>query len=623
MLARRVVEDVASLPCLDAADYIFLDFETASGNPEAAEADPWFGAKIALIAISDGKTIWTIATERCARGPHRLPWEPVRTWLGDVVSKRRRAYVNQWIRVEANLLEAEGIPLNRESEWFDIEIAAHHVLETLDAYDLTTIAETFIDYHDGTLYYDAVQRWLKDAKLKDYAQVPTDLLSKYAACDVEACVLLFDYYRTHIMPDQLRALTIDLRVLKILQHMQYRGVRVNLQNVGVAAFYCSIELVELGSSLAYLLGREINPLSSDQVGELITKEFNLPVLRWNDDDGKVPTPSFDDDTLQLYLNLPTVQQLPHLHGAIAVIDQYRDRAKILGYLKQYLKLAVNGRLHSTIHPCRAHGGRTTSSHPNMQQLPPVLKTLIEADPGYGLFNVDASQIEYRWMTHYMKDPKLIKGYSTSRSFDLHKFVQDWLKIDRRAAKMINFGVGFNMGAKKMARELTALKGGQITIEQAHEILQRYFNEIVPFLIPTRRDVETTAKARGWIRNFFGRRSHLTHRYAYRGFNRVVQGSAADMVKDRMIAVDAVTGSAEWMLMVHDELLLQAPSEAPIPEIMDALEGFHEARVPMIWEGAWVPATQGPVTWADVATVKDDKFAPTAQMGNHKIKVPRT
>ena len=248
-----------------------------------------------------------------------------------------------------------------------------------------------------------------------------------------------------------------------------------------------------------------------------------------------------------------------------------------------------------------------------------MKAFVEPDEGDGLFNIDANQIEYRVMAHYMKDVKLLEGYK-GRDFDLHKFVMDWLGIPRRPAKVINFGTAFNMGKAKLAREYSAMVGGTVTLDQAGKILDRYFTEIVPFLLPTRRDVEQVAKRRGYVKNFFGRHSHLEHRNAYKGFNRVVQGGAAEIVKNRMVAVDVALRAAKlerdvkWRLMVHDEIVFSIPNNlellhTALPVIVKTLEGFDRMRVPFWWEGAW-----GVGTWFDVAQVKDDKKLPGQMVG---------
>ena len=619
MLKHVEVQTASTLPDLSHTKRLVLDYETDSGNPKRAEADPWFGARIAMIGVSDGETIWTVGTDRCLRGRFRLPWENVELWLRDTISAPRERYVAQWIRAEAHLSRAAGCPLRRDAMWYCTEIASHHLQDTLLQNNLTFLAKHLCNNIEVERWEGILNLWLRDAGLHtgqkpgNFAEVPTELLSQYLASDVFATHQLEMHYEPLFDDRQREALYQDFQVNKILCDMQYRGVRVNVPKLQQAQFVLMHNLQTLSDALVAEIGHEFNPMSSTQLAELLINTYHLPVLRWTDDTDK-NRPSFDDDTLRLYLELPPLQpggDLPQLRGIIEKIDQYRDKKKLLGFVEQYLELQRDGQLHSSVHPCRARGGRTTAAHPNMQQVPDLGKLFIEPAPGCALYDVDASQIEYRWMAHYMKDERLLEGYK-SRDFDIHKYVQEWLGIPRRPAKVINFGVAFNMGAEKLSREYAAVLGGKVSLEEAKQILNRYFNELVTNLKPTRRDVAGVAERRGYVINFFGRHSHLERVNSYKGFNRVVQGSAADMVKNRMVAVDTslrevhLENDVFFDLMIHDELIFDVPltpeiTRIALPLIHRTLEGFSRARCPIYWDGCFSPGN-----WFDAAKVKEDK-----------------
>src|SRR3990167_10638309 len=113
------VTDLSQLPNLDHAPVIALDFETDSGKPHKAEAAPWNGARIAMIGISDTKTVWTISTDRMIRGPNRLPAAPVFAWLKYTLGYGRKRIIAHWIRAEVALAQAEdcGFTLSGRDGW--------------------------------------------------------------------------------------------------------------------------------------------------------------------------------------------------------------------------------------------------------------------------------------------------------------------------------------------------------------------------------------------------------------------------------------------------------------------------------------------------------------------------
>lgn len=665
MLAHRIVTCLAELPDLTRSPKLYLDYETDSGStaPGGAESEPWRHARIAAVGVSDGIHVWTVTTDRMLRGPNRLPADNVIRWIADQVRAQHTRYVAQFIRVESHLSRAEGFPFNRGAMHYCTEIAAHHFADNLEEFNLEYLCEKLLGYTDQQRWKSRIMDFFRDCKLNrgqqpgNYAEIPTEILHPYMFCDVEGCVLLEQFMDLNFLAEQREALEQDFEAGMVLSDMNYEGIRIDKRRLLVGKFMHLKRKIELGERLSKNLGYEINPLSSDQIGDLLLNHHKLPVLRWNytssgKDDGEErsahtatpaamtnqvvkTTPSFDDDTLDLYLLRPDVQQKTGLVEVITDIAEYKTVQKRLGFVEAYLKQdefagqnGAFGRLHGDIHPCRAKGGRTTAARPNLQQCDSDAKLYLVPEDGDGFLDVDASQIEYRMMAHIMRDDGLIRGYTTSRVFDIHAYVQEWLHLKRREAKVINFGTAFNMGKVKLARELSHMTGGAISVEQAEQILEQYFS-MVPTLKPTRRQAESLAKQRGWVKNFFGRRSHLTSRNAYKAFNRWVQGTAADVVKNRMVAVDKAlraAGLREYVkpkLLVHDELIWSVRHDLEIcrealPLIIRTLEGFDRMRVPIWWEGAYtLPGS----SWYDVAKLKDDKNLPALDAWGVPIKAP--
>lgn len=647
--AMIYVTRIEDLPDLSHAETICIDFETLSGNPQKAEADPWRNARIALIGISDMKTVWVIATQRCKRPTLLLPGldtSTVLAWLRSTLGQRRKCYVGHWIRAEANLARADACSLNRESFWHCTEIAAHNENDCLAEYNLKWYAANVLDYPQLLAAEDKVLTWLAQGKYGkrsdpgDFAEVPTDILGPYCGMDVIATIRAYHYQHKNLDSRQLRAFTQDCEVNKIFHDMQYRGVKLNLRKLLLAKVWYTVEERTWAEMCVGISGREFNPLSGPHLVALLIVHYGLPVMKYGKPDEKGKEhPSFDDEAMQMYFNLPIVKQgaVPGLYSLLWCISRYREVCTILKFIDELRSNDVSegwdGRVHGSIHPCRARGGRTTSNGPNLQNFPMEAKDWLEADEGYGLFNVDASQIEYRFMAHYMQDSRLLAGFK-DRSFDQHEAVRQWMALeDRDHAKVFNFGIAFNMGAVKIARTYamqmrTAKNPREVTLEDGVAVFNRYTQEL-PCLLPTRRTFANSARVNGYVRNVFGRKAYLPPDKSYKAFNRGNQGGAADLVKNRMLACEralAAEGLSEvciFLLMVHDELLFQLDSRVPalaakaIRVLLDVLEGFDEMRVTFYWDSAFCFGS-----WLDVAMCKKDKKARPATkvtVGKHTVK----
>ena len=253
-------------------------------------------------------------------------------------------------------------------------------------------------------------------------------------------------------------------------------------------------------------------------------------------------------------------------------------------------------------------GRFSSSKPNLQQI-----TSAERDdflgglcrrpfiplPEHDWVKIDYSQIEYRFMAHYAKGPgssEIRRSYNDDPDTDYHKYIVDLTGLDRPVAKNFNFGLAFGMGIGKMRR----IYGWDEY--KAYE-MQETYHDNVPFVKFTMNDVGNVAKRRGYIKTILGRIAKLPDkRKAYVMFNRLIQGSAADLIKRAMVDIykSGLLNYVSMHLTVHDENDFSIPKGAKQTELISELKHMMETaiplRVPVIAE-----ASIGP-NWGDVEKI---------------------
>jgi DNA polymerase-1 len=321
--------------------------------------------------------------------------------------------------------------------------------------------------------------------------------------------------------------------------------------------------------------------------------MNLPVVR------KTPTgqPSTAEDVLE---ELAGSYPLPKL------ILEHRSLAKLKSTYTDKLPEQINartGRVHTSYHQAVAATGRLSSQDPNLQNIPirtpegRRIRQAFIAPEGHVLLAADYSQIELRIMAHLSQDEGLLGAFACDR--DIHQATAaevfgsalDAVTSDqRRSAKAINFGLIYGMSAFGLAKQLGIPRGA------AQEYIDLYFARY-PGVKRYMEETRTQAKDQGYVETVFGRRLYLPDINARNkqfqqaaeraAINAPMQGTAADIIKRAMIAVDAWCGAdrpyARIIMQVHDELVLEVES-AKIDEVTDAVRrhmmGAASLRVPL-------------------------------------------
>jgi DNA polymerase-1 len=318
-----------------------------------------------------------------------------------------------------------------------------------------------------------------------------------------------------------------------------------------------------------LAGRPFNIGSGPQLRQVLFDDLKLPVLQ--------KTPGGEPSTAQ-----DVLEELAAKHPLPRLLIQHRQLAKLKSTYLDALPALVHpedGRVHASFNQVVTATGRLSSSDPNLQNIPvrtedgrQIRQAFVPGEPGWSLLTADYSQIELRILAHYTKDPALVRAFAQDQ--DIHTAVaarifgvaeSDVTASQRRVAKTVNFGVIYGLSPFGLASRLG------IPQAEAATFIEAYFQEyagVDAFITRTLESavasgrVETILGRRrpiNGIRNTTGRVRNLAERTAV---NTVIQGSAADLIKRAMLAVDRRVReqglAARMLLQIHDELVFECP-----------------------------------------------------------------
>jgi len=412
----------------------------------------------------------------------------------------------------------------------------------------------------------------KGARQINFAQVDIELASDYAAEDADVTLRL-----CHAMLPKLRTTDsllkvysdIEMPVREVIFAMERTGVHVDVTSLQQYSHELGQKLLQLEAEAYELAGQQFNPGSPQQLAQVL-QNMGVPLKK------KTPGGAFSTNEnvlAELALDYP----LPKL------LLQHRSLAKLKNTYTDKLPRMLNqtsGRVHTHFSQSVVATGRLASSDPNLQNIPirtpegRRIRAAFNAPPGHLIVSADYSQIELRIMAHLSGDDGLLHAFA--QGTDIHKATAAEIfgtppgaveAEQRRVAKSINFGLIYGMGAFGLARQLGIERAA------AQGYIERYFTRY-PKVARYMEETRIKARARGYVETLFGRRlwiddinakDHARRQGAERAaINAPMQGTAADLIKLSMLAVDNWLENEKLqtrlVLQVHDELLLEAPEE---------------------------------------------------------------
>ncbi len=387
-------------------------------------------------------------------------------------------------------------------------------------------------------------------------------------------------------------------LISVLHEMENRGIKVDVEELQRQSDLATGTLDGLRANIYDLAGREFNIDSPKQLREVLFEELKLPVVK------KTKTgPS---------TNVEVLEKLAEEHDLPAKIMEHRHLTKLKGtYLDALPKLVSpkTGRIHATFQQAIAATGRLTSTDPNLQNIPirteegrQVRRAFVPGEPGWRLVCADYSQIELRVLAHFCEDEELLAAFHAG--IDIHTAVAaevfDVEKDNvtsqmRRVAKAVNFGVIYGQTPWGLAAAIGVSK------EEAGEFIDEYFekySKVDAFLESVLEETSNTGYARTilnrrrpitGIRNTTGRQRNMPERTA---INTVIQGSAADLIKQAMINIHnrlkQEQHSGRMLLQIHDELVFEVPeadAESLVDLVREEMVNAFDLSVPLVVDSA--------------------------------------
>lgn len=556
---------------LAAAEIFALDTETTSLD--------YLQARLVGLSfcIEPGEAAYLPLAHDYVGAPPQLSIERVLADLKPILESEHRGKVGHHLKYDAHVLANHGITLRGMR--FDTMLESYVWNSVATRHDMDSAALRYLGLQ--TQSYEDVTG--KGAKQIPFAQVELGRAGEYAAEDADVTLRLHRTLWPAIEREPLlRRLyeRFEQPLVPVLQRMERRGVLIDREMLRLQSSELAQRAEELEAAAHAEAGVEFNLDSPKQLQQILFEKMQIPVLR------KTPTgqASTAEDVLE---ELATHHRLPQL-----ILD-YRGIAKLRSTYAEKLPTQINpqtGRVHTSYHQAVAQTGRLSSTDPNLQNIPirtpegRRIRQAFVAPPGQLLLAADYSQIELRIMAHLSGDAGLLGAFAAER--DVHQAtaaevfgvaLEAVSAEQRRSAKAINFGLIYGMSAFGLAQQLG------IDRTAAQRYVDLYFARypgVKAYMDRTREQ----AREQGFVETVFGRRLYLPdirsrnralQQYAERSaINAPMQGTAADLIKLAMIAVDewcARTGQgrAQLLMQVHDELVLEV-GESHVAEVTAAV-----------------------------------------------------
>jgi len=544
------------------APHFAFDMETTS--PEYMQA----GIVGIACSVEAGHAGYVPLAHDYAGAPPQLDRERVLGALKPLLEDPARPKIGHYLKFHAHVLRNHGIEL--AGMRYDTMLESYVLNSTATRHDLDAIAAHYLGL-DSMRIEDIAGR---GSKQLTFGQVPVERAAPYAAEGADMTLRLHERLWPEI--DRLPRLEsvyedIERPLLPVLLEMEHHGVLVDGDMLRRQSLEIAKSLLSVQQAAHAAAGTSFNLDSPKQLQDVLFGKLALPVKRRT----ATGQPSTAEDVLE---ELALEFELPRL------IMEYRALSKLKSTYTDKLPGQRNprtGRVHTCYHQAVAATGRLSSTDPNLQNIPirtpegRRIRQAFVAPPGYLVVAADYSQIELRIMAHLSGDEGLLSAFADER--DIHQATAaevfgldlNAVKPDqRRAAKMINFGLIYGMSAFGLASRLGIERGAAKQYVDLY--FQRYpgvraYMQGTREAVRTRGYVETVAGRRLYLQDINARNPQLRQAAERAAINAPMQGTAADIIKRAMIAVHRwlrdVHPDARLIMQVHDELVLEVPEQA--------------------------------------------------------------
>ncbi|AYH07922.1 DNA polymerase I [Pectobacterium parmentieri] len=541
-------------------------------------------------AIKPGEAAYLPLAHDYLDAPDQLDRATVLALLKPLLEDEKLLKIGQNLKFDKGVMQRYDIDLRGIA--FDTMLESYVLDSVAGRHDMDSLAERYLKHK--TITFEEIAG--KGKNQLTFNQIALEQAGPYAAEDADVTLHLHQTLWGKLQPhaDLCQVFqTIDMPLVPVLSRIERTGVLIDPAILAEHSKELTTRLAELEIQAYELAGEEFNLSSTKQLQGILYEKQKLPILK------KTPkgAPSTNEEVLaELALDYP----LPKL------ILEYRGLAKLKSTYTDKLPLMINPatkRVHTSYHQAVTATGRLSSSDPNLQNIPVRndegrrIRQAFIAPKGYSIVAADYSQIELRIMAHLSGDEGLLNAFANG--LDIHRATASevfGIALDkvtseqRRSAKAINFGLIYGMSAFGLSRQLN------IPRSESQKYMNLYF-ERYPGVQDYMERTRQQAAEHGYVSTLDGRRLYLPdihsrNAMARKGAERAainapMQGTAADIIKKAMIAIDdwlqKDAPKVKMIMQVHDELVFEIDDsivEKSISKIKVLMEGCMQLNVPL-------------------------------------------
>ncbi|CRY55585.1 DNA polymerase I [Yersinia intermedia] len=542
-------------------------------------------------AVAPGEAAYLPLAHDYLDAPEQLDRDWVLATLKPLLEDEKALKVGQNLKFDQSMLARYGIDLRGIA--FDTMLESYVLNSVAGRHDMDSLAERYLNHK--TITFEEIAG--KGKNQLTFNQIALEQAGPYASEDADVTLQLHLVLWPKLQEsDGLKRVfqDIEMPLLPVLSRIERTGVLIDQNILAAHSKELTLRLDELEKQAHELAEEPFNLASPKQLQVILYEKQKLPILK------KTPggAASTNEEVLaELALDYP----LPK------VILEYRGLAKLKTTYTDKLPLMINpasGRVHTSYHQAVTATGRLSSRDPNLQNIPVRneegrrIRQAFIAPKGYRIMAADYSQIELRIMAHLSQDKGLLAAFAAGK--DIHRAtaaevfglpLENVTTEQRRSAKAINFGLIYGMSAFGLARQLNIPRG------EAQRYMDLYF-ERYPGVLEYMERTRKQAADQGYVTTLDGRRLYLpdihsrnaTRRKAAEreAINAPMQGTAADIIKRAMIAVDAWLQQeseplVRVIMQVHDELVFEVHEsvlESAEQKIRELMEQSMQLAVPL-------------------------------------------
>lgn len=565
------------------ADHFAIDTETTNLDYRVAELVGF------SIAFDANEAYYVPLAHDYEGAPKQLSREQVLAQIKPILENEQVKKIGHHLKYDAHIFANHGITI--QGWYFDTMLASYVLNAAATRHGMDDVARVYLSHLTTTFEQIAG----KGAKQKTFNQIELEVAAHYAAEDAHVTYRLYEVLSSKLKshPELVNILhNIEMPVARVLTGMEEDGIKLDHKFLDQLSVEFSDTMQTLENQATELAGETFNIASPKQVGEVLFDKLGIKGGK------KTATGQYStSESILEKIEHPLAEVILEHRGLAKLKNTYTDR------LVEQSHDATH-RVHTSYHQALTATGRLSSTDPNLQNIPirtPIgrqIRKAFIAPEGRVLLAADYSQIELRLMAHFSQDDALVHAFQQGQ--DVHRrtaaevlgiAIEDVTSDQRRQAKAVNFGLLYGMSEFGLTRQLG------FTREESRSYIARYFQRY-PGVLDYMERTRQIAREQGFVETILGRRLYtpdimatnkMIKQAAERAaINAPLQGSAADIIKLAMIAVDKVLpkDQAKLLLQVHDELVFEADvaiADELSKQIAEVMQSVLEISVPFVVE----------------------------------------